>query len=157
VGRAGLEADLALCDDPLSRALGTAVRQNAHVLGPLQPPGSLAATLATRLSGDGATRAIAEELLAGLPTSHLRAITALPDLPHPALSRVLTGHTSGVRALVAAPDGSWLASAGGGEIRIWDPATGTTRHTLTGHTSDVGTLVRPGTPKARNGGYSPPL
>ena len=146
VGPAGLEADLALCDDPLSRALGTAVRQNAHVLGPLQPSGSLAATLATRLPGDGATRAIAEELLAGLTTPHLRAITALPDLPHPALSRVLTGHIrSGhmddLWALVVAPDGSWLASGGYREVLIWDPATGTARHTLPGHFQTVRALV----------------
>jgi WD40 repeat protein len=54
----------------------------------------------------------------------------------------LTGHPGGVRALVVAPDGSWLASGGyGGEVRIWDPATGTVRHTLTGHTRDVSALV----------------
>jgi WD40 repeat protein len=142
VGLAGLEADLGLSDDPVSRALGTAVRQNAHVLGPLQPTGSLAATLATRLPGDGPTKAIAEQLVAGLTGPHLRAITALPDLPHPALSRVLTGHTSGVLTLVAAPDGSWLASAGGdGEVRIWDPATGTARHILTGHPGSVRALM----------------
>ena len=143
VGPAGLEADLALSDDPLSRALGTAVRQNAHVLGPLQPPGSLAATFATRLLGDGPTKATAEELVAGLTTPHLRAITPLPDLPHPALSRVLTGHTNRVVALAVAPDGSWLATGGygGGEVQIWDPATGITRHTLTGHTDWVQALV----------------
>jgi WD40 repeat protein len=40
--------------------------------------------------------------------------------------------------VVIAPDGSWLASAGDdGEVRIWDPATGTARHTLVGHTSWV--------------------
>jgi WD40 repeat protein len=142
VGPAGLEADLALSDDPVSLALGTAVRQNAHVLGPLQPPGSLAATLATRLCGDGPTKAIAEQLIAGLTAPHLRAITAPPDLPHPALSRVLTGHSGEVRALVVAPDASWLASADtDGEVRIWDPVTGTTRHTLTGHTDWVRALV----------------
>jgi WD40 repeat protein len=44
--------------------------------------------------------------------------------------------------LAAAPDGSWLASAGyGGEVRIWDPATGTARHTLTGHTPEVRALA----------------
>ena len=142
VGPAGLEADLALSDDPLSRALGTVVRQNAHILGPLQPPGSLAATLATRLLGDGPTKAITEELVARLTVPHLRAITTLPDLPHPALSRVLTGHTREVRVLVVAPDGSWLASADyGGKVRIWDPATGTVHHTLTGHTNTVRALV----------------
>lgn len=41
VGPAGLEADLALSDDPVSRALATTVRQNAHVLRPLQPRGHL--------------------------------------------------------------------------------------------------------------------
>jgi WD40 repeat protein len=88
------------------------------------------------------TRAIAEQLIAGLTGLHLRAITALPDLPDPSRSPVLAGHTSGVRALMVAPDGSWLASAGyGGEIRVWDPATGTTRHTLTGHTSAVRALA----------------
>jgi hypothetical protein len=142
VGPAGLEADLALSDDPLSCALGTTVRQNAHVLGPLHPPGSLAATLATRLPGEGPTTAIAEQLIAGLTGPHLRAITALPDLPHPAPSPVLTGHTSEVYALVVAPDGSWLASGGDdGEMRIWDPATGTARHILTGHTNAVRALV----------------
>ena len=98
------------------------MRQNAHVLGPLAPQGSLAATLATRLPGEGPTKEVAEQLTAGLSTPHVRAITALPDLPHPALSRVLTGHTGDVSALVVAPDGSWLASAGGGEVRIGDPA-----------------------------------
>jgi hypothetical protein len=66
VGPAGLETDLALSHDPVSRALGTAVRQNAHVLGPLHPSGSLAATFATRLSEDGPTTAIAKQLVAGL-------------------------------------------------------------------------------------------
>jgi WD40 repeat protein len=141
IGPAGLEADLALSDDPVSRALGTTVRQNAHVLRPLTPPGSLAATLATRLPGDDPTKAIAEQLLTRLPRPHLRAITALSDLPHPALSRVLIGHSRGVSALAVAPDGSWLASADdGGELRIWDPATGTTRHTLTGHTGHTGRI-----------------
>jgi hypothetical protein len=142
VGPSGLAADLALSDDSVSRALGTAVRQNAHLLGPLQPPGSLAATLATRLPGDGPARAITKQLVAGLSGPHLRAITALPDLPHPAFSRALTGHPGEVWALVIAPDGSWLASAGeNGEVRIWDPVTGAVRHVLTGHTSGVWALV----------------
>jgi WD40 repeat protein len=142
VGPAGLEADLALSDDSLCQALATAVQRNAHVLGPLHPPGALAATLATRLPDDGPTKVIAEELVTGLTTPHLRAITALPDLPHPAQLRVLIGHTHGVRALAVAADGSWLASAGDDRsVRIWDPVTGATRHTLTGHTRGVRALA----------------
>lgn len=37
VGPAGLEADLRLSQRPLARALAVVVRQNAHVLGPLDP------------------------------------------------------------------------------------------------------------------------
>ena len=108
----------------------------------MQCPGSLAATLATRLPGDGPTRAIAEQVVAGLTGPHLRAITALPDLPYPAQSRVMTGHTNAVRVLAGAPDGSWLASAGwDGEVRIWDLVTGGARHALTGHTGAVEALV----------------
>jgi WD40 repeat protein len=42
-----------------------------------------------------------------------------------------------------APDGSWLAAASKNseEVRIWDPVTGTARHTLTGHPGGVETLV----------------
>jgi hypothetical protein len=133
VGPAGLEADLALSDDPLSSALGTVVRHSAHLLAPLQPPGSLAATLASRLQSDQATQAVADQLVAGLTTPYLRAITTPPDLPRSALSRVPSDDTRKVTALVAAPDSSWLASADtSGEVRVWDPATGAIRHTLTG-------------------------
>jgi WD40 repeat protein len=44
--------------------------------------------------------------------------------------------------LAVASDGSWLASAGDdGHVRIWDPVTGATRHTLTGHTRGVRALA----------------
>ncbi|MGH3906599.1 MAG: hypothetical protein ACRDTE_20835 [Pseudonocardiaceae bacterium] len=39
--------------------------------------------MATRLPGEGPTRAIAEQLIAGLTGPHLRVITTLPDLPQP--------------------------------------------------------------------------
>jgi WD40 repeat protein len=66
----------------------------------------------------------------------------MPDLPHDGLLRVLTGHTMAVEVLVIAPDGTWLASAGNdGTVRIWDPDTGQTRHTLTGHTRPIRTMA----------------
>jgi len=39
--------------------------------------------------------------------------------------------------LAIAPDGTWMALTGGldaSTVRIWDPHTGHTRQTLTGHT-----------------------
>ncbi|HEY2766059.1 MAG TPA: NB-ARC domain-containing protein [Pseudonocardiaceae bacterium] len=144
-GPSGLVADLALSDDPLSRTLRTVVRRNAHVLGPLDPPGSLAATLTTRLPGDGPAGALADQVAAGLPGPHLRAVTALPDLPHPAPYPVPTGPARAVLALAGAADGSWLASADDdAQVRIWDRTTGTVRHVLTGHTGAVpGLLAAP--------------
>ena len=47
----------------------------------------------------------------------------------------LTGHTNGVSAVAWSPDGTRLATGSGDETaRIWDPATGQTTATLTGHT-----------------------
>jgi WD40 repeat protein len=85
------------------------------------------------------------------------------DLVTGATRHVFTGHTRNVSALAVAPDGSWLASAGGsifsgrhtfdpghifgavryhgGEVRIWDPITGTIRHILSGHTEEVSALA----------------
>jgi WD40 repeat protein len=52
----------------------------------------------------------------------------LPDQPDPAFRCTLTGHTGWVNTLAAAPDGSWLASAGNdGTVRVWDIATPTPR------------------------------
>jgi WD40 repeat protein len=142
VGPAGLEADLALSDDPLCKTLGTAVRHSAHLLAPLQPPGSLAATLATRLQNDQATKALADQVVAGLTTPYLRTITTLPDLSHSALSRVPSDDTRSVTALVVAPDNSWLASADtAGDVRVWDPTTGAICHSFTGSAQELWTLA----------------
>ncbi|HZM65486.1 MAG TPA: NB-ARC domain-containing protein [Nakamurella sp.] len=145
VGPGVLETELGYLEDPVSVELCTAIRQAAHLLGPLEPPGSLEATLASRLADHPALDAIAADLLDLIHGCHLEASPPLPDAPATALRRVLTGHTGGVRALAAAPDGSWLASADqDGTVRIWDPATGTVTHTLTGHTGGV--LALPAAP-----------
>ena len=47
----------------------------------------------------------------------------------------LTGHTDGVTAVAWSPDGTRLATASDdGTVRLWDPTTGQTTTTLTGHT-----------------------
>ena len=142
VGPAGLEADLRLSQRPRARALAVVVRQNAHLLGPLDPPGSLAATFASRLPDHTGLDELREQILATITGPHLRGVGPMPDLPHDALLRVLTGHTGAVWALAVAPDGTWLASASDDDtVRIWDPHTGQTRHTLTGHTGAVRALA----------------
>jgi WD40 repeat protein len=59
----------------------------------------------------------------------------------------LTGLAGGVTALAVAPDSSWLALAdsplvGGATVRIWDTATGQTRHLMPRNNSSVTALVR---------------
>jgi WD40 repeat protein len=138
VGPAGLETDLSLISDPASVTLQRVIRQNAPVLAPLDPPGSLTGVLLARLPEDPTLATVREWLREALPRPCLQAVAALPDLPHPALRRTFTGHTSGgARAVAIAPNGSWLATAGNdGTVRIWDPATGIQRHTRSHSHSD---------------------
>ena len=136
-GPAAVEADLARSGSPTAGRLRRVVAQNAHLLGPAEPPAAVITTFTSRLGG-------IPELASQLPAlrSGLRAWTAWPswpppDLPSDALIRVLTGHDGGVSAVAIAPDGTWLATAGGdGTVRIW-AADGTPRATLTGHDGGV--------------------
>ena len=136
-GPAAVEADLARSDSPGAVRLRRVIGQNAHLLSPAEPPGALITTLTSRLGGIPELAA----QLAGL-RSALHVWTAWPswlppDQPSEALIRVLTGHTGMVNAVVIAPDGSWLATAGSDRtVRIWD-AGGAPRAVLTGHTGTV--------------------
>ncbi|MGE3413799.1 MAG: NB-ARC domain-containing protein [Dehalococcoidia bacterium] len=142
VGPAGLESDLRLSRLPMTRALAHIVSQNVHLLGPLGPSGSVAATLASRLPGHTGLAELRQQILGTIEGPHLRSLAPFPDLAHEALLRVLTGHTGGIRALCAAPDGSWLASASvDGAVRIWDPLTGHLHRILPQHTGSVQTLA----------------
>ncbi|WP_246122065.1 NB-ARC domain-containing protein [Pseudonocardia cypriaca] len=122
VGPAGLEADLLLSTDPAHQALATVVRQNANVLAPLDPPGSLAATFVSRIPPNNApTMRIRELLHTAITGPHLATINTPPDLPHPALTRVLLCRCTWVNALAVEPGGRWLASGGDdGRVRVWD-------------------------------------
>jgi WD40 repeat protein len=56
--------------------------------------------------------------------------------------RTLSGHTAGVLALAASPDGTRLVSSGVDRtIRVWNPATGELLRTITNHGDRVGALA----------------
>jgi WD40 repeat protein len=142
VGPAGLESDLRLSQRPTAQALATVVRQNAQLLGWLDPPGSLAATFASRLPNHAGLDRLREQIYRAIDVPYLRALAPPPDLPHPGSTGVLTGHADGVCALAVAADGSWLASADVvGTVAVWDPDTRQARHVLATAFSDPDVLV----------------
>jgi WD40 repeat protein len=109
--------------------------QTAHLLAPTDPAHALTAVLHSRL---GSLPGWAEQVTARQPQlvyPVLRNHWPPPDLPHPALIRVLDAKDMDmdVSKLVVAADGSWLAAVGGywsGRLRIWNLATGKQTATL---------------------------
>ena len=67
-----------LSERATARALAVVVGQNAHLLGPLEPPGALAATLASRLPDHAGLDALREQILATVTGPHLRGLASLP-------------------------------------------------------------------------------
>ncbi len=143
LGPVSAEADLAhaervVTDDPALPALRRALVQAVHLLGPVEPEGSLAAILLSRLDGIEVLAPVCEALAATALGPRLVNRWRRPDQPDPALRRVLPGHQRWVRTIAIARDGSWLASAGDdATIRIWDTTLGASRRILTGHTGTV--------------------
>jgi WD40 repeat protein len=136
VGAAGLESDLLLSTRPTPQALAVVVRQNAHLLAPLDAPGALAATLVGQLpANDPVMRTFRDRLIA--TGARLVGVGDPPDTAHPALNRVLTGHNKPVDIAAAPRSGAWLAAVDGSTIRIWDLATGALRHICRGHRGEV--------------------
>jgi hypothetical protein len=138
-GPAGPYADLTLIGTPRAQRLRRVLGQAAHLLAPTDPPHSLADILYSRISHDRDWGAQAQALTDSRKLPALINHWPLPDLPHPALRRILTGHTDSVIAVAIAPDSTWLASASWDRsVRIWDPATGQQRATLfAGRTGSV--------------------
>src|SRR5262249_31707213 len=109
----------------------------AHLLAPTEPAHARLDILYSRVMHDPDWAAQARSLAHARTLPGLVNRWPLPDLPDPALRRILTGHTDWVRAVAIAPEGSWVAGGGDGSVRAWDAASGAERARLTGHTGRV--------------------
>jgi WD40 repeat protein len=123
------------------------IDRHRHVLDPLESPASMAATLASRLTGDGwadgaddLREALLSQVVRDLP--HLAPDEPLPDLPPPAQVRVLRCGDRPSNVLVVAPGGDWLAAADlAGTIGTWDARGGTPFHPPVKDGAPVNALV----------------
>ncbi len=111
-GVAAINADLALARDPRAPLLRTRIEQNAYLLTPTDPAHAQAATLVSRLWDDPDFGAAARTFSAAQPAGRITPAWPMPDLPDPALLRVLTGNPRVVVGIAASPDGRWVAAAG---------------------------------------------
>ncbi|HEV3293785.1 MAG TPA: NB-ARC domain-containing protein, partial [Streptosporangiaceae bacterium] len=141
-GLAAPAADLTAAGTSRAARLRGVLERTAHLLAPTEPAEAVMDVLHSRVADDPDWGPQVTALGDSCRRPRLVNRWPLPDLPDPALRRVLTGHISEVEAVVVAPDGSWLASGGGdGTVRIWDAATGRERAALTGHTGGVAVMV----------------
>src|ERR1035437_4684861 len=133
-GPAGPAADLTMVGTPSAVRLRTALTRAAHLLAPTEPPEAVVDVLHSRVADNPEWEQQVSALRKLPHRPRLVNRWRLPDIPHSALRRVLTGHDGSIDVLAIAPDDSWLTTSDrGGTVRIWDAASGRARATLTGH------------------------
>jgi WD40 repeat protein len=132
------EADLELVDTPNAVALRQGLRQIAPLLGPIDPPAALGATLASRLHGMPELKATLDRYRATLARPRLEPAWSLPDQPDLTRPSNPAGHSGGVTSCAFSPDGALLATASqDGSTRLWHIADGSPQAVLIGHTGGV--------------------
>jgi WD40 repeat protein len=133
-----VEADLELVDAPLAATLRQALRQIAPLLGPIDPPAALGATLASRLHSVPELQGALERYRATLPRPRLEPAWPLPPDQPDGTKPPQSHHSGGVTSCAFSPDGVLLATTStDATMRVWRVADGSMRAVLTGHTGAV--------------------
>ncbi len=129
---------LAAAEDDLLRLLQRQFANMIHLLNRCETPSAVTATLYNRLKFLPVLTASCQSIESDIIRPYLQASYPLPDLPHPALIRTLTGHTNMVRSCAYSPDGQSIVSASlDNTLKVWDAQTGQERLSLIGHTDKV--------------------
>ena len=110
-GPAAPAADLSAAGTPQAARLRAVLTRTADLLAPTDPARAVVDVLHSRVAADPDWGPQVTALRDLRPRPRLANRWPLPDLPDPALRRVLTGHQGWVEAVAIARDGSWLATA----------------------------------------------
>ena len=136
LGPLAIETDIAAAATPLAGTIRRVIAQSAHLLGPTDPPEAVVSILLSRLQAVPELERLVEVFPASAP--RLSNYWPIPDIPDPALRRVMTGHTDYVTGCAWSPDGSLLATASRDRtVRVWDVRAGAQRIELAGHADAV--------------------
>jgi WD40 repeat protein len=117
-------------------------RNAGHLLNQCQNLNDVSLNLYGRLSYMDKIEQDMKEKAKSILLPHLFYYRQPPDLPHPALIRALSGHTSSVKAVVISRDGGTIISGSDDNtVRVWDAETGELRHNLEGHLGSVNAVA----------------
>jgi WD40 repeat protein len=142
-GASAVEGDLLAAetkapDDAELRLLRRSFVQCAHIINPCSNLKDLMAALYSRLQHLNQLTPLTRRFAQVLSHPYLTVWHSLPDLPHPALVRTLSGHTSGVIGCAFSPDSRAIISASRDKtLKAWDAKIGVERFTLSGHADSV--------------------
>ncbi len=142
-GPAAPAADLSLVDTPRASWLAAVLARSAHLLAPTEPAQAVVDVLCSRVADDPEWGSQVTAVQDRRPRPRLVNRWPLPDLPDPAVRRVIVDGGDGrVNALAVAPDGSWLATGSSdGTVRLLDAATGQVRIAFAGHPRPISALA----------------
>ena len=133
-----LAAETIASDDEPLRLLRRHFVNSGHLLNRCEANAEMEVTLLSRLQPLYDLGLLTTDLEHHRKRPCLVPITTLPDLPHPALVRTLSGHAGTVNGCAVNADGATVVSASGDKtLKVWDGRSGAERFTLKGHVRGV--------------------
>lgn len=133
-----LTAEKTAAHDDILQLLRRNFVNSGHLLNRSERRDDVELTLFTRLQHLDSLKPITRDLEQHLKRPCILPAQRLPDLPHPALVRTLSGHVGWVNSCAVSTDGATIVSASSDQtLKVWDGRTGVERFTLSGHAGGV--------------------
>jgi hypothetical protein len=133
-----IAAEKIVGDDESLRSLRRNFVNSGHLLNRCEKREDIEATLFSRLQHLDDLKPLTTSLEQHLKRPCILPASTLPDLPHPALVRTLSGHAGLVTGCAVSADGATIVSASHDKtLKVWDGRSGVERFTLSGHAAWV--------------------